>query len=395
MLPREPMNDRGEPGADLAPGTRRRSTGDLPRVEIVRWSLLGLLALLAFVAVDVANTGGRNPVSFLQPGRLGPATEAVAEDFPEVQQLSGSGLDGQMYYAIARNPFHLDEVAEHLDQPRYRLQRPLLPWTAWLLQPFGGGIGLVWALVLVGTVGIGLGAVATGALSTHWGGPAWAAALFPLLPGAYWSLRVSVSDALALALALAAMALASRNRYGLAIAAGVLAVLAKEPAVLLLLGWALHRRTRRDVVMLAAAGLTVVTWMAWLRFQLPADPPRPSDLGLPFVGLVDAWSTLWSDGRELVGMATSVGGLVLGAAALWRRGLEHPLGWVIVVQIGFLLCMGLNPIGMNFGGTRMAMPLLISSLLALLAPATNQVRPDVEPTASRITAPDAAPGGDP
>lgn len=361
----DPASAAGAPDADAAaPGGRAA----LPWRDIVRWSLLGMVGLFLLVMVDVSRYGGGNPVSLIQPGLDGPSSEVVAVDFPEIEQPDGDGLDGQQYYAIARDPLHLDQTADQLDNPRYRLQRPLLPWTAWLLQPTGGGLGLVYALFLVGLVAVFAGALASGALSTMWRGPPWIAAVFPLLPGAYWSLRVTVSDAMALGLALAAIALAARSRHGAAIAVGVLAVLAKEPAILLLLGWALHRRTKRDALLLVVPAAVIVVWMGWLGIVLPPDTARPSDLGLPFAGLASAWSDVWSQGRELVGMACTVGGLILGAAALGLRRFRHPLGWAIAVQLGFLLIMGTNPTAANFGATRMAMPVMMLSVIALATP---------------------------
>ena len=236
------------------------------------------------------------------------------------------------------------------------------------MQPTGGGIGLVWALFAVGLVGIVVGSLASGVLSTIWRGPPWVAAVFPLLPGAWWSLRVTVSDALALGLVLAAIALSARNRHAAAVAVGVLAVLAKEPAILLLLGWALHRRTRRDAVLVAVPAAVVVAWMGWLAVQLPPDTERANDIGAPFVGLVQAFTDVWSQGHELVGMACTLGGLALGGLALWRRGLRHPLGWALAVQLGFLLIMGVNPTSVNFGATRMAMPAMMVAVLALATP---------------------------
>lgn len=349
------------------PGDRR-----LPWRAIGRAAALGTVLLVLLVLVDVSRHGGRNPVSLIQPGADGPAAELIARDFPEIEQPAGLGLDGQLYFVIARDPLHLDEAAANLDAPRYRLQRPLLPWVAAAVHPGSGGVGLVLALFAVGLVGIFIGALATGALSSSLGGPAWLAVLFPLLPGAYWSLRVTVSDALALALVLAALALAARERHVAAVCLGVLAVLAKEPAILVLLGWALHRRTRRDALLLVIPAAVAVGWMGWLHLQLPTDPDRPTDLGLPFLGLVDAWHAQWGHGRELVGMACSVAGLALAAAALVTRGLRHPLGWAIAVQLGFLLCMGTNPTAMNFGATRMAMTVTILSVIALFTP-----RPDL------------------
>ncbi|MEZ5138623.1 MAG: hypothetical protein R2702_13630 [Acidimicrobiales bacterium] len=344
------------------------ATCAIPWQEIGRWTAIGVLLLLAWVMVDVARYGGSNPVSLIQPGTEGPSAEVVARDFPEVEPPAGSGLDGQQYYAIARDPLHLDRTADQLDNPRYRFQRPLLPWLAWAVQPTGGGIGLVWALFAVGLVGIVVGSLASGVLSTIWRGPPWVAAVFPLLPGAWWSLRVTVSDALALGLVLAAIALSARNRHAAAVAVGVLAVLAKEPAILLLLGWALHRRTRREAVLVAVPAAVVVAWMGWLAVQLPPDTERANDIGAPFVGLVQAFTDVWSQGHELVGMACTLGGLALGGLALLRRGLRHPLGWALAVQLGFLLIMGVNPTSVNFGATRMAMPAMMVAVLALATP---------------------------
>ncbi len=344
----------------------------VPWREIVRWSLIGIVGLLLLVMVDVSRYGGGNPVSLIQPGTKGPSTQAVARDFPDVEQPNGDGLDGQQYYAIARDPLHLDRTADQLDNPRYRLQRPLLPWTAWLFQPAGGGLGLVYALFVVGLVAIFCGALASGALATMWRGPPWIAAIFPLLPGAYWSLRVTVSDAMALGLALAAIALAARSRHGAAIVVGVLAVLAKEPAILLLLGWAVHRRTKRDALLVVVPAAVIVAWMGWLGLQLPPDTARPNDLGLPFAGLVGAWSDVWSQGEELVGMACTVGGLAIGATALALRRFRHPLGLAIAIQLAFLLVMGTNPTAANFGATRMAMPVMMLSVIALATPRASE-----------------------
>jgi hypothetical protein len=128
----------------------------------------------------------------------------------------------------------------------------------------------------------------------------------------------------------------------------------------------------------AAPIVAVVGWMAWLAFQLPTDADRAQDLGLPFVGLVSAFTDVWSEGDQLVGMACTVGGLAVGAVALIRRGLSHPLGWAIALQLGFMSMMGVNPTSVNFGATRMAMPIMILAVIALATPkAPRSDQPEV------------------
>src|SRR3954453_2980796 len=120
-------------------GTRRAA---LPWREIATWALLGTFLITIWAFLDVERSG-RNSLNFIQPGAKGPSAQAFHEDFPNPVLPDSRGLDGQQFYALARNPFHLSEVAPLLDRPRYRLQRPLLSWLAWALHPTGGGEGLV------------------------------------------------------------------------------------------------------------------------------------------------------------------------------------------------------------------------------------------------------------
>ncbi len=353
----------------------------LPWRAIIRWAVAGTLVMLALVAFDVKRYGGGNPVSLLQPGTGGPAAALFHRDFPEIEQPPGLGLDGQMYYAIATDPLHPEAIARYLDRPRYRLQHPLLSWLGWAVGLGGADpMRLTWALALVGVAGLLVGGLATGCLSATLRGPPWLAALFPLLPGAYWSLRVTVSDALALALALAAVALAARSRTALAVVAGILAVLAKEPLLLVLVGWALARRTRRDTLVAVVPAVVAAAWMLLLRTTFSGSEATTDDLALPLTGLVHAWTDLWSNGRELVGMACTVAAIGVGVAALVVRRFGHPLSWIVAVQLAYLSVMGVNPLGVNFGATRMSLPILVVGTVALLTPDAGRVlRPGSAP----------------
>lgn len=346
---------------------------------VARWALIGTIALALLVLVDVQRLGG-NPLGLVQPGADGPAAAAIEEDFPGVDLPSGLGLDGQLAYAIARDPLPIDAPAEHLDRPRYRLQRPLLPYLAAVVHPVGGGMGLVWALFAVGLAGVAAGAAGAGTLSVRWGGPAWAGALVAVLPGCFMAVRVTTSDALGLGLALLAIALAVRGRTGLAIACGVAAVLAKEPTWLVLAGWALAHRSRRDLALAVVPAAVAGAWMVALRLMIPGDETLNGDIGLPFVGLVRAAVEIWSEGRELWGLAGTTLALGLATLALVKRGLRHPLGWAIALNLVFVLVAGSNPLGMSFGGTRTGLALTALSLVALATPKA----PDVEPLRSLL-----------
>jgi hypothetical protein len=279
----------------------------------------------------------------------------------------GIGLDGQQFYAIAREPMHPGAVAPSLDNPRYRYQRPLYPALAWLLHPSGGGPGLVLAFVVVSLLASFLGGLALGALATHLRGPPWLALLFPLLPGAVWSLTSSVADALAVSLCLVTIVATLRGRNGLAWLAAVAAVLTRETTILVPLALVLARRRREDLPLLLLPAAAFVAWLAIVRLAVPAGGLPSEGLVFPFTGLVDAVRVRWLHGQELVGMAATVGALIAGTMVLARRRGPVELRWIVAVQLGFLsLCSG-DVLGNDFGGTRSTLLLLAVALAALVS----------------------------
>jgi hypothetical protein len=378
--------------ATAAPASRPR----LDWREIAKWALLGTLVISIWVLVDVERSG-RNALNFIQPGEHGPSVEAFHQDFPTTQLPKGLGLDGQQYYVIARNPFHPTQVAPLLDRPRYRLQRPLLPWLAWMLHPTGGGYGLVWAFVVVGILAIFLGSMATGALAVQLGGKPWLAVAFAITPGAWFSLRATVADALALALAIAALALAHRERWLPAVLCGVAAVLAKEVIIVVLAGWVLWKwlssRSRVALLLVVVPAAVIVAWWLALRIMLPGHEQIGELVG-PFVGWRDAWNISWSHGKELVGMAAAIGSVVVGIAALERRGVSHPLGWAIAGNLVLAVLENGDVIGNNYGSTRALMPVLVLGVVALFTPGRPRFDPESERQSERVeNSPEQIPAG--
>mgnify|MGYP001167231044 CR=1 FL=1 len=349
-----------------------------PWRAIVRLAMLGTLGTIMWVLFHMGGLGA-NPLTLIQPGADGPSVEAIRADFPEAQLPDGLGLDGQQFYAIARNPFDLDDAATHLDRPEYRLRRPAYAWAAWALHPTGGGEGLVLALAAVSLLAVLGGGIAAGALSTGLGGPAWPAALIPLLPGSYMSLRVSVADAMAVALTLAALAFAVRRRHAPAVACAVGAVFSKETMILVLIGWALAQRTKRDAALVAIPAALLGAWMLWLRVTLPdGGPEEVREIVPPFSGFPKAIE-YWLDGNSRLGMVTTCAALVGAALALLRGGVRHPLSWAVLANLALVSVMHWNVLALDFGATRSMMPLLAVAIVMVAT--ADHVRGATSPAA--------------
>lgn len=347
----------------------------IPWSTVVRLALVGTILVAAGTLLDVRSKG--NALGLVQPGATGPSAEVIEADFPSVALPGGLGHDGQQFYAIARSPMHLDEVAEHLDRPRYRLQRPLLPVLAWALHPFGGGYGLVAALFAVGCGALVLLGVVAGGLSAQFGGGVWPAALAPLLPLGYASLRLTLADALAVALAFAAVLALERRRLVLALVAGVGAALAKEALLVVVVAHgvvsAWRSRSWRLVLPSLGAAAVAVGWWVSLRFLIDVDSPQVVEFTYPFGGVAASIGD-WLSGKDWIAGATVVGSFVLAGIALWRRGLDHPLAPVLAAATAFSALLGPDVLGLDFNGPRTIGPVLLLAILVLGTPSSGSPR---------------------
>ncbi len=331
----------------------------------VGWALAGTMLALGLLLLDV-RASGYGILRPIRAGSEGPAAAVIARDFPNLNQPAEIGVDGQQFYAIARDPFHPKAVAPSLDRARYRYQRPLYPSLAWLLHPSGGGPGLVWALVAVNLCGLLVGALALGSLSGLMGGPPWLAVLYPLLPGALWALTTSVADGLAVSLSLVVVVATLRGHSTLAWAAAVAAVLTRETTILVPLALILARRRREDLPLLVLPAVVLAAWLVVVRLVVPDSGVPPEQLVVPMTGFIDAVRNRWLHGNELIGMAATLSAFCLGAVVLARRRGSPELRWVVGIQMAFLtLCSG-SVLGDNFGGTRSTLTLLATACVLLV-----------------------------
>jgi len=338
------------------------------RRAVAGWALAGTAVAFGLLLLDV-RASGAGIVRPIQAGADGPSAEIIRHDFPDATLPDGVGLDGQQFYAIARDPWHPDQVAPSLGAPRYRYQRPLFPVAAWLLHPSGGGPGLVYAMVLVNLVGLFGGGLALGAISLRLRGPPWLAGLFPVLPGAVWSLFDGVADGLAVALSLVTIALFLDGRTRLAACAAVAAVLTRETTILVPLALVLSTRRRADLPLIMAPAVALAALFLAVRLFVPAGGEAAESLVIPLSGLVDAIRRRWLHGKELVGMAATLSAFLLGGYVLAARRGPASLRWVVALQLAFLaLCSG-DVLGNDFGGTRSTLMLLAVGVVVLVASA--------------------------
>lgn len=360
--------DEGDEAARAGtPPVPSRAPAPLPWARLLALATLGTVLAVAIVFADLHRTRDTNG-GLIHTGPQGPAAALMAHDFPDEPQFTYGEHDGPMFYAVARDPWRLDVAAESLDRPRYRLQHPLFSWLAWLAHPTGGGgDGLLAAMVVVGVGALLLGGVATGALSHTWRGPVWPAALFPLLPGATMSLRITVADALAVALLVAALTSSVRGRAGWALVLATAAVLTKEPMVLGLVGLAAWRRDRQGVALVAVPAAVAATWALVLRVQVESHGGEVIEFGAPFRGLTEAVGH-WSGGGDRYAMVAVVASLGAAGVALARHRLDHPLSVAVALHLGFVVLLTKTVLGLERNGTRMTLPLLVLAVVVLVTP---------------------------
>lgn len=388
-----------------APATLRWPT-------IIRWALAGTLLATIGLAAHIAAPGDGDPLSVILPGSEGPSAEVFLEDFPDIEFESRIGHDGQQVYAIARNPWNLEEVAPHLDRPTYRLSRPLLSWLGWALHPFGGGAGLAWALIAVEIFSVFVFAVAGGAVLQLVGSRPQLAALFPLLPGTFATLMITTADVLATGLVLAAIGATMSRRPVLAALFGALGILAKESLALSLGVFLLARmllryhrqdaetRSWRDLVRSPEIPIGVgsigpwLLWSAWVRLQLGPETTLV-EFGLPFGGLVESWDRVWSQEGHVFALLTVSLTYIIAVWAIHRaRDVERlrPLWWALIAQLAFTTTFTVNVVGLDLNGPRTTMPLLVLALVVGLG-ATSAAGQTTAP--ARVSEPRPAPSGGP
>lgn len=224
----------------------RPSPRSVPSVVVV--ALVAVLICLGYLGWIYLRYD-RDPSEFVRPTPAGAA-----------------GYDGQFSYCIALDP-NPATVRPCLDVPAYRYQRILHPMLA-RLAGFGNANWILYALVGVNLAALGLGTAVLAVLLKDRRASVWLALAYALFGGIFFAVRASTTEPLAYGLAILGFALYERKRVVLAAVVLLLAVLAKEVAILVPFGLGLHALIRRDWrsagVLLLITALPYAVWQGAL-----------------------------------------------------------------------------------------------------------------------------------
>jgi hypothetical protein len=210
-----------------------------------------------------------------------------------------------------------------LDRPAYRAARIAYPAAAALWRGFGETSLLV-GLLVTNLIVIGLGTYFTALLALHVRAPPVAAVFFAASPVVAVSLLLDLGDAMCLAALVASVYLFLSGRYGWAAAAGVVAVLAKQPALLGLLaiaGVSGSLPLRRRFTYVAIPATATILWTAYATARLGGSGSDLAGFTLPFFGYLHAvpyWVRhhLWPDAAISLAILPAAGVVI---AQWWKK----------------------------------------------------------------------------
>jgi hypothetical protein len=322
------------------------------RHKLVAWFIAGAIAALFLQALQARATGGW--AGLLSVGETSGLRTLIESELGEVPLLPFGGHDGQITYAIARQPFG-GSVADQFIDAGYRYRRILYPLVAGL----GGivsGPPLLASLVMLAALGMGLATASVAWLAEHMGRSRWVTAAVLANPGVWLSVQLLTPDALGLGLGLAGICWWLAERHRPALVALALAVLTKDQFLLIplaLAGYELTRRQRRRaaVVLVAGATLPLAAWTAWLQTRMGGGLSPRGNLSPPFVGILDS-VRYWPDrpAKDLVFGVLALAGILAAGLVSFRaepkvvRWLAAPWAIIAIVSSGWVWDFGNNAV---------------------------------------------------
>jgi hypothetical protein len=218
-----------------------------------------------------------------------------------------NGYDGQFFYYIAFDPFLVtfrDQPArynDYIDLPPYRYGRigfsVLARWVS-----ANNPARYPGTMVAILVVSLAFCATLVAAIAHHHRFSLWWGFLILFIPGFWQSAEWTLPEPLAAAFFLAAYWCLLQRRWWACGALLGLCMLVRETSGALVLatcaGLLLTGRRREGVIVTLMAFVPVVLWKGfvgvvfWPEYGLQGFMPHPNDVGLPFGGVVDLWTTI-------------------------------------------------------------------------------------------------------
>ncbi len=336
---------------------------------------------LGYVAVTVIilRAFDYNPTGPIRIGSLLPAHQFWTDN---VIVQPGVGYDGQWFFYIAHDPLlRAPDPETYLDQPAYRYARILYPTLAWALA-FGQPAALPWSLFAVNLLAVLGGTVACVDILRQLQVNRWLAIGYAFSPPVIIGVSATLAEPVALALVVAGVALALRSRHWLAGALLTLAVLAREPSLLVPLGFGLYALARLDWRRCAAYLLPLGVPIAWhlsilARLGSLPSSQSPPNFGVPFggayyrLGLLLGWhppalgeailpESVWP---EVVVIVASIAVVLVGLTKILER--RDVFAWQLWLQAALALgtteavWIGLGSYGRVLGPLYLAFALML------------------------------------
>lgn len=247
----------------------------------------------------------------------------------------GGGYDGQFFYFAAFDPLitryahRPRSYTKVVDAPHYRFGRIGFSWLTWL---FSGGNDTRFPATMIAIIlgSLGICAALLSLLAQRYGLSSWYGALILFIPGFWQSAALTLPEPLTLAFVLGGLLAVARQRWVIAGLCLGMAMLVRETGGAIVLaipaGIFLAGQRRAALVVFALAFTPVVLWklyLGWIFYPvygLQALTPHPDDVGLPFQGIWEMGTKIWSG--AFVGQGEHVRSGILfailstGAAAL-------------------------------------------------------------------------------
>jgi len=291
----------------------------------------------AALAVNVLSQFERDPTVFASFGEESVDITNYAEEQlgRKVLTRPALGHDGKYFFVLANDPWLLDpeENALVIDRPRYRAQRMFYP----IVASVGGVLeadAIIWTLLITNVIAMGLGTWAVTTLASDMGGSPWWGLAFVLNVGFISEQNIDGAGVVAAAAAFWAIVLLRREKLGWAVVLLTVSALSREAMLIAAVGsafWLRRRGEKGKAVWVASVpAAAVAAWAVFVRLRLgfAGDTAEIQEIGLPFVGLVEAFD-LWLD--DPVDLAAGLAILLL-LALFTRRALgsQELVAWAFL-----------------------------------------------------------------